>query len=554
MEEKTNINSFNKIKASIRNNVVKLKDVFVEYPVSMTTIIISALILSMLVDVWKYEGLALILNRIQITGWIFFCGAIFTEECFNKAGIKKIVSFVIAAIFAVIFCAILTTSRETIFGYASGHISQYVGRLLATYCFTLIILTIYHMYQRNGDSFESYCIKVFGKTTKISILYSLFSIGIAIVVLIFDTLIFDTEKFELLGRIEIFLAAGIYFPAIVRAFSHVDEEITKFIKVVIEYALFILLMISFVIIYLYIAKILIFEQLPSNRVFGILTFLFGMGLPVWTMTMNFREQILGKIAVYTPFVFAPFIILQIICIYMRISDYGITPDRYAGVIIIIFEILYILIYSIKIGEHTDKIVFVAIALMVISLALPFVNMYSLSTSSQGAKLHRMLENNEALSDEEKDIVRDAYYVIKRKCSFEGHKYIKNNLTEDMKEMLDELSAYSNDYSYRSYSWNANEIHELDISGHNSICKVSANIRHDIDAYHIILNCDKNGEDYTVDLSKVLDELTHNNIGTLENNNPIDIGDGRKLYITRVWAERYDSGEYVSLSISGYILN
>ena len=59
---------------------------------------------------------------------------------------------------------------------------------------------------------------------------------------------------------------------------------------VIKYVLGILVIIAFAIIYLYIAKIIILRDIPSNQIFRILATLFIIGFPIWTMSKSFENN------------------------------------------------------------------------------------------------------------------------------------------------------------------------------------------------------------------------------------------------------------------------
>ena len=80
---------------------------------------------------------------------------------------------------------------------------------------------------------------------------------------------------------------------------------------------------------MYIIKIIVFKDMPSNQIFRILAALFILGCPIWTMVCNFKEDtIIDKINKLLPKLFIPFIILQIYSIGVRILENGITENRY----------------------------------------------------------------------------------------------------------------------------------------------------------------------------------------------------------------------------------
>ena len=62
-------------------------------------------------------------------------------------------------------------------------------------------------------SFEKYCLSVFGSVMRTSIVYGMFALGLAVIIWIFNILIFDTDDFIL--RIEALLACGLYIPGLI---------------------------------------------------------------------------------------------------------------------------------------------------------------------------------------------------------------------------------------------------------------------------------------------------------------------------------------------------
>ena len=82
-----------------------------------------------------------------------------------------------------------------------------------------------------------------------------------------------------------------------------------------------------------------------------------------------------------PFLFIPFIALQIMCLYMRVADYGFTRSRYFGLAFIVFEVMYFVMYCIDFfgtKDITFSLIFMVIAMTFIVLVVPFTNYKSVS--------------------------------------------------------------------------------------------------------------------------------------------------------------------------------
>ena len=120
--------------------------------------------------------------------------------------------------------------------------------------------------------------------------------------------------------------------------------------------------------------------------------LFVFGLPIWTIGANFKDQVWGKISVVLPFVFAPLIVFQVICTIMNIISDGINFWNYSSIMLIIYEICYLIIYSIKSRKYLQYMLFVFAALFVFSQIAPFINIYSVTIFPKLAPKHS-IENS-----------------------------------------------------------------------------------------------------------------------------------------------------------------
>ena len=176
---------------------------------------------------------------------------------------------------------------------------------------TVIGLTIYFFYKRSKESFEAYLGKAFCGLMKAELVYGIIAIGTALVLWAFDTLIVDIDNLDLFLRIETVLVALVQFPCAIAGLSKTENRLGKFAKVILSYVFTSIEDIAFVIIYIYIIKILITWSFPSNQVFTILTALFSVGVVIWTMAQGCCDEALRKPLKIMPFLFIPFIVLQI---------------------------------------------------------------------------------------------------------------------------------------------------------------------------------------------------------------------------------------------------
>ncbi|MBQ1173212.1 MAG: DUF4153 domain-containing protein [Lachnospiraceae bacterium] len=483
----------------IKNLYETLKEnVFLKYPVTICVIWVASLITAIAVDFPYDSEYYEFIQKLTAFFWIFAAGNLFVEELFEKhKKIVRIIGFLVSAAISAFFILIASIEQDYIFGIETEDIQAFVAKVLICYLSWIAMLCVFKMYKKSEVSFEKYCLSVFGSAMRTSIVYGIFALGIAIIILIFDILICDTD--DIIVRIETFLACGLYIPGMILAFSKVQEEIGKFLRVVVKYVLLILEMAAFVIIYLYIAKLVISWELPSNEVFPILSWLFVCGLPIWTMAMYFKEDKLGKIAAFLPYIFIPFIILQAICIGLRIQEYGLTDSRYICCYLILAEIIYLILFSVKGRKRLPTIFIITAVLVTMFYLAPVINsdtMVYLSQKTRFENLMQKAESGNELADKEIQMFLGAYQELKYLPK--GEEYVEG-LSASCVKMIDEYKenyTYDyrdyHDYTYVSMRWSTQK-YGLDVSDYEMV-------------YNINLCEDTNNYNDSVDLKKIRFEI------------------------------------------------
>lgn len=564
-------------KERMKDGFFNFIEIFKEYPITIACIIIATLLAAIIYDMDSENAAYENIIKIIIFLSIFAAGSLFTEEIFrhrylsiSRLGVSEhwCIKGAVLAVFAGItrfFQYSIIHADELIFGMTTeaqvDRFMEYLERYFVCYIAILVIMAMYLMYRRLDTSFERYCIDVFSTLIKTTVVYALFALGIAAIIEIFNILIIDTYEFDVIARLEIFLAGGIYGPAIIMVISRKREEIGKFAKVVVEYVLLPILMAAFVIIYLYLLKLLISLDMPNNEVFSILAWLFAAGLPIWTMASYFDHQVLGKIARFLPFVFIPFVILQIVCLGMRVGDYGITQSRYMGIVLIILEIIYIGIYAYKLGKFANYIIPITLVILLFVLVVPGTNLFAAVTNSQAKRMEVYLEKGiENLTFEEKKNLQSMYREIHWDGGIEGDDYLEAKFTEDERNMIDDWNFYymneEGEQEVWTYYSDYDNLYALDIDGYTKMEKVSDNIYSDdeVDPTHFPLRV---GDYYdeniiTVNISEIIYDVIKYDEHFLDDKNMYDVGDGKYLYVTTISFEINEKEEYQYFNLEGYI--
>lgn len=546
-----------KIKKSFKSIIQGVKNAVERFPITIIVIFLYMLFLAIIIDTdWIADE---VLEYVSYFTLYFSAGAFFTEAIFNNKEKTSIVFYILFSLAAIAFVVI----QEMAWG------AQFLNiwwKFIVCYISTLVIVGVYFLAKKSNKDFPEYMLKLVINWTKTSVVYWILAIGIAIISSIFIYLILDGDGYSLILRLELILVGIYYFPKMLYSFVDIENEVNNFFKGLIKYVLNSLVIIAFAIIYMYIVKILILRDMPKNQIFRILSALFVVGMPIWTMVSYFKdESFLHKISVKLPLAFIPFIFLQIYTIGLRISEYGLTPSRYMCVALIIFEIIYTLVYILK-KQKIGGLLLVFNAMIIISILVPRINMFKTSDLSQ-AKILQMYNDKKDLSDEEKEKIYGAYEYLTD--SEDGEKYINDILTKKAIEEVKEFYAITkdNEISKVEYISYYGDLEEINIKGYSTLKCVRAydyayNAKKSVKECFSNLKIGNSQHDYyiTVDLEDTIEEYIENYLENsvefyeyFESNNEIKFDD-KKLIIKRLDIDYIKDTEKIkTYSIEGYLL-
>lgn len=261
----------------------------------------------------------------------------------------------------------------------------------------LICLGIYFGFRKGSEeSFSVYLVKAFGKCFVAGIIYMVLNIGILLLALMIEELFNGDMEIIYMPLFAIIL--GLYFaPCVISAFVSENEEEPALIKLLIKYVMLILCLLAYVIIYIYILKIVILWQIPSNSIYAILTALFVISILVsYLCTAYEKNTVLQKIAYGMPIAFIPFLFLQSYAVIIRIVQHGFTPSRYFGVLFLVVEVVYIMVYLVgyfkKKNTNMSVIMLVMAGLILVGGVLPGTNGISFSKNMSILSLKSYIKN------------------------------------------------------------------------------------------------------------------------------------------------------------------
>ena len=546
-----------KVGEKISNVWKVLKKLIEKFPLTMIGIFLLTLMCAISIDNDLISST--ILANVLLFVVIFVSSTFLIETLLEDK--RKIIYYVISAVWAALLTW-ATNLKENLFGLSNEVFLFRMNRMILCYVIAVILLAIYYQYKKSNKTVENYLTSIFVSLVKTSLIYGILAIGIAIVTAIFVYLILDGASYVLIAKMEILLFGIYYLPTILYSFYKQEKEIGKFAKIVIRYVLGTLVMIAFVIVYMYIVKIIILRQIPSNQIFRILSALFIIALPIWTMNLAFSEnKTFDKINQKLPLLFVPFILLQIYSIGVRIQGNGVTELRYLCIMLILFEIAYTILY-LKNQEKVYYMLLVLVLITVLSTIVPYLNMFTISNLSQSHNL-KIYKQNSTYTEEEKDKIYGAYSYLK--SSVEGQKYINRYLTEEqINEIIDfQLHDTGKNHTTRLYAIKNTDY--IDINGYNRFYFIHANSSKTNDELGTVdeifsdISFDIQESNHTIELnilSSVYEYVENaQNLNTyFRDTNEWNIDDNRKIILRQFSLEYDETTRKVSYyNIYGYLL-
>ncbi len=331
-------------------------------------------------------------------------GTFFTESVLRNRKSKEatITGYILSGFFAFLWViiAVMFQSDRSLFNEYYFYSSAFLYALVPT------SLSFIALIKDSGLAFEQYLLRVIFSVIRLVIILLILNAGLIFILYLFSTLIASIQYVRWVERLEILLVALLYVPYGLSCLIDKSEpEQTRFAKNVVLYALMPLHIASMGIVYIYMGKLVVTWDFPSNQVFPICALLFAFGFLVWTMAYAYTKRdpslIYHKIIRYMKYIFAPLILLEIYAISVRISDCGWTILRYWAVIFIALQVIYIaweplinlvrLIFKqsrVHYAEHYEWILYIVCAFAFFGLIIPWTCAERVEAVSQEARFDK----------------------------------------------------------------------------------------------------------------------------------------------------------------------
>ena len=390
---------------------------------------------------------------------IFVLAVMFTESVLSyekkdrRTAVIRIFCLLLSAVISVLFVVVqhiadmnrdiqnsynMTKSGYVIAEWTTGSVYGVISEWTARYyiaCILLLMLgIIYFVHRKSNVGFIEYIMHVAVNFCVVSVIYFVLCIGVTLVLIVLELLLL--ENASVLFSLCLILLTGLYYvPACIMSLrnmdSNIDDEISK---VLTKYVLTSMTVCAMAIVYAYFLKILITWEMPSNEIFGIVSGLFCIGMIIWVMDYYYRDDTRYTLFVQRlPYGMIPMIPVQAFAMCVRIYHHGMTPERYAGIVLVVYEVIVLLIWRFK-RDKMERIIIVLCVFIAVSVLCPFGNMYSLSNRWQESflvKYYNRVADGEEISQEEYDRLEGAYKYLRWK--------------PEMKAVVERYDIYADDF-------------------------------------------------------------------------------------------------------------
>ncbi len=183
--------------------------------------------------------------------------------------------------------------------------------------------------------------------------------------------------------------------------SHKGSLLERGLSVLVNYVMVPLVLVYVLILHAYAAKIIESGSLPKGEV-GTMVSLFAIGgTATWLMAWPWREQgtWLLRFFMRSWFWFLPVpAVLLAIAIWRRVSDYGVTPDRYGVALVAVWTLLVFATLLVRRNRADMRVIIGGAAVLLLASSFGPQGAFAVTARSQFARLVALLDEGHALKD------------------------------------------------------------------------------------------------------------------------------------------------------------
>ena len=585
--------SMGKLSNFIKSKKLQAENIYKNYLITLISGAIASILGMILLESERSYEFDETLGKVILGFVIFTFGEIFIETIARKLVVKLILSIINAGV-SVLWVFLITTESLTENNY-------YVMYMLLSFGLYVLLfggITLFVVVKRSGLTMQEYYTRFLRNTIVMSIVVNVISMGVLFILYIFSTLIIKLEVFDLFMDAEILMLGFVHLPVFLTILTDNKKETSKVFKGVAWYVLMPIQIIATLIIYAYILKIFSLSELPKNQVYAICAGVVTSGILINFLAYSYLPQgklnIYGKLIKFYKYFLIPMIPLEIQAMSIRISNYGVTENRYLGVVFIIVQIIYLTwelwvllgsliagIFKKKpesvendtarkmgiFGSHYEMFIFVIIGIYIVIAFMPGIRIHRFIYSSNVKRL------NEAIKEE--DYIKAEACIDVLQGNVYGDEYLNDNFTDEeiddiqtkawgiireREEQDDTGAQYISHYTY---------VDELDVKDYSKVTFVSGDdnvygesknvLPKDVELDMYKYQGSFNRENIVCKLKNLEDiielaiEDSEKNQDPDEDKYVITVDKNTKFVIKKIEFFKYENGRISDLIMEGYLL-
>ena len=585
--------SMGKLSNFIKSKKLQAENIYKNYLITLISGAIASILGMILLESERSYEFDETLGKVILGFVIFTFGEIFIETIARKLVVKLILSIINAGV-SVLWVFLITTESLTENNY-------YVMYMLLSFGLYVLLfggITLFVVVKRSGLTMQEYYTRFLRNTIVMSIVVNVISMGVLFILYIFSTLIIKLEVFDLFMDAEILMLGFVHLPVFLTILTDNKKETSKVFKGVAWYVLMPIQIIATLIIYAYILKIFSLSELPKNQVYAICAGVVTSGILINFLAYSYLPQgklnIYGKLIKFYKYFLIPMIPLEIQAMSIRISNYGVTENRYMGVVFIIVQIIYLTwelwvllgsliagIFKKKpesvendtarkmgiFGSHYEMFIFVIIGIYIVIAFMPGIRIHRFIYSSNVKRL------NEAIKEE--DYIKAEACIDVLQGNVYGDEYLNDNFTDEeiddiqtkawgiireREEQDDTGAQYISHYTY---------VDELDVKDYSKVTFVSGDdnvygesknvLPKDVELDMYKYQGSYNQENIVCKLKNLEDiielaiEDSEKNQDSDEDKYVITVDKNTKFVIKKIEFFKYENGRISDLIMEGYLL-
>ena len=419
------------------------KNSFFRFPLTIISALFSVCLFIYLLEN-KFEAHLNITNLLLTSTLgipLFFCISMLT----NKASTKiKLVYFSIGFIFLTLVYfsfPFSDSTNNTSLPYIRYIIFNIIVHLLVSFSPYIKSKSLNGFWNYNKILFLRFCSSVLFS----AVLYIGITLALLSITLLFD---FDIDE-DIYAKIWIIIAGlfntWFFVSGIPEDIEQLDNLQTypKGLKIFTQYILLPLLFTYLLILYLYGGKIILLWDWPKGVVswlisivatLGILTFLL-----IYPYGNNKENSWIKKLTLTYYYSLIPLLFLMFAAIWMRVTEYGITINRYIIILLAVWLTVVCIYFIVK--KSNIKFIPTSLATILILVSFGPWGIFSLSETSQIKRLKNILESNSLL--ENGKIKNEVEFDLNdiKKDEFPNNHLLNDSLKSEVKSILNYLDDF-----------------------------------------------------------------------------------------------------------------